>query len=155
MSYNKNQGTSTLKKHVYHEQPYLYKKWRLFLLQMVTKTQSEKHGSKKRKIVPFLKSHNFLAINLFTTNQIFYNKAFLEDLVLYVAQGYQHFMGAYHVTIGIFEIHNIIGVVMANQIKYLLDSFGLFDKVIAYVKDERKFKHFDFCINFCCFLFDP
>jgi hypothetical protein len=25
---------------------------------------------------------------------------------------------------------------MANQVKVLLDSFGLFDKVIAYVKDE-------------------
>jgi hypothetical protein len=24
-----------------------------------------------------------------------------------------------------------------NQVKILLDSFGLFDKVIAYVKDER------------------
>jgi hypothetical protein len=41
-----------------------------------------------------------------------------------------------HVTIRIFEVHNIVGVVMANHVKSLLDSFGLLDKVIAYVKDE-------------------
>jgi hypothetical protein len=52
MSYNKNHGTSTVKKIYCHEHPYLYKKWGLFLLQRVTKTQSEKQGSKKRKIVP-------------------------------------------------------------------------------------------------------
>ncbi len=39
-------------------------------------------------------------------------------------------------TIGIFEIHNIVGATMANQVKFLLDSFGLLDKIIAYVKDE-------------------
>jgi hypothetical protein len=41
------------------------------------------------------------------------------------------------VTIGIFEIHNIASVAMENQLKLLLNSFGLLDKVIAYVEDER------------------
>jgi len=41
-----------------------------------------------------------------------------------------------HVTIGIFEVHNTTSVPMANQVKSLLDSFGLLDKVIAYVKNE-------------------
>jgi hypothetical protein len=43
----------------------------------------------------------------------------------------------YHVTIWIFEVHNTISVTMANQVKYLLDSFGLLDKVMTYIKDER------------------
>jgi hypothetical protein len=38
-----------------------------------------------------------------------------------------------HVTIGIFEGHKIIGASMVNQIKFLLDSFGLFDKIITYM----------------------
>jgi hypothetical protein len=38
---------------------------------------------------------------------------------------------------GIFEVHNIASVAMANQVKLLLYSFSLLDKVIAYVKDER------------------
>jgi hypothetical protein len=41
------------------------------------------------------------------------------------------------VTIGIFEIHNSASATMANRVKSLLDSFGLLDKIIAYVKDER------------------
>jgi hypothetical protein len=41
-----------------------------------------------------------------------------------------------HVTIRIFEVHNITNASMANQVKSLLDSFGLFDKVTAYIKDE-------------------
>ncbi len=41
-----------------------------------------------------------------------------------------------HETIGIFEVHNTTSATMANQVKLLLDSFGLFDKVIAYIKDE-------------------
>jgi hypothetical protein len=32
VSYNKNHGTSTLKKHACHEHPNLYKKWSLFFL---------------------------------------------------------------------------------------------------------------------------
>jgi hypothetical protein len=41
-----------------------------------------------------------------------------------------------HVTIGIFEVHDIASVTMGIQIKYLLDALGLLDKVIAYVKNE-------------------
>jgi hypothetical protein len=41
-----------------------------------------------------------------------------------------------HEIIGIFEVHNTTSATMANQVKLLLDSFGLFDKIIAYVKDE-------------------
>jgi len=37
--------------------------------------------------------------------------------------------------IGIFEVHNITSASVANQVKGLLDSFGLLDKVFAYVKD--------------------
>jgi hypothetical protein len=42
-----------------------------------------------------------------------------------------------HVIVGIFEVHNTIDVAITNQVKVLLDFFGLFDKVIAYVKDEE------------------
>jgi hypothetical protein len=31
----------------------------------------------------------------------------------------------------------MVGVAMVNQVKVLLDSFGLFDKIIVYVKDRR------------------
>jgi hypothetical protein len=40
----------------------------------------------------------------------------------------------YHVTIGNFEIDNIVGVAMANYVKTLLDSFSLRNKIIAYIK---------------------
>jgi hypothetical protein len=72
-----------LKKHVYREHPNL-QEMGIFFLQRVTKTQSEKQATKKRKIVP-----PFQIINFFS-NQHIYNKlnllqhAFLEDLVLYV-----------------------------------------------------------------------
>ncbi len=38
--------------------------------------------------------------------------------------------------IGIFKVHDIISVDMGIQVKSLLDTFGLFDKLIAYVKNE-------------------
>jgi hypothetical protein len=41
-----------------------------------------------------------------------------------------------HVIIG-FEVGNTSSATMANQVRILLDSFGLLTKVIAYVKDER------------------
>jgi hypothetical protein len=41
-----------------------------------------------------------------------------------------------HVIVVIFEVHNTIGVAITNQVKVLLDVFGLLDKIIAYVKDE-------------------
>jgi hypothetical protein len=40
------------------------------------------------------------------------------------------------VIFGVFEVQNTIGATMANQVKILLDSFGLFEKVIGYVKNE-------------------
>jgi hypothetical protein len=39
-----------------------------------------------------------------------------------------------HVTMGIFEMHNITNASMANQAKVLFDSFGLLDNIVAYVK---------------------
>jgi len=41
-----------------------------------------------------------------------------------------------HVIMGIFGVQNITCATMANYVKVLLDSFGLFNKVIAYVKHE-------------------
>ncbi len=38
--------------------------------------------------------------------------------------------------VGVFELQNIDGVAMANQVNILLDSFGSLNKVIAYVKDK-------------------
>jgi hypothetical protein len=38
--------------------------------------------------------------------------------------------------VSIFEVHDIINRATTNQIKVLLDSFGLFEKKIPYVKDE-------------------
>ncbi len=34
------------------------------------------------------------------------------------------------------EVHNVVGVDMTIQIKVLLNSFGLLNKFITYVKDE-------------------
>lgn len=42
-----------------------------------------------------------------------------------------------HVIIGIFKIHSIANATMASQVKKLLHSFHLLDKVIACVKNER------------------
>jgi hypothetical protein len=42
-----------------------------------------------------------------------------------------------HVNMGIFEVHNTIDVNMVIHVKMLLNSFGLLNKVIAYVKNER------------------
>jgi len=41
-----------------------------------------------------------------------------------------------HVIVGVFEMKNIIGASMGNHVKIILDSFGLLDKLIAYVKNE-------------------
>ncbi len=41
-----------------------------------------------------------------------------------------------HIIVGIFEVKNIIGTSMANQVKILLNSFGFLDKIIADVKNE-------------------
>ncbi len=52
VSYNKNHNISALKKCACREHLNLYKKWGLFLLLKVIKTQSERRGSKEKKIVP-------------------------------------------------------------------------------------------------------
>ncbi len=59
VSYNKNHGTSALKKHVCHEHLDLYKKWGRFLLHKVAKTQSDKQETNKSKIVPPSQITNF------------------------------------------------------------------------------------------------
>jgi hypothetical protein len=43
-----------------------------------------------------------------------------------------------HVTVRVFEVQNIIDGTIENQVKILLDSFGLLDKVIIYIKNETK-----------------
>ncbi len=42
----------------------------------------------------------------------------------------------YNVTLGLFEATNTIKVAMATQVKDLLSSYDLLDKLIAYVKYE-------------------
>jgi hypothetical protein len=42
ISYNKNYGTSSLKKHVFNEHPKVYKRWGLFLLQIFLETINDK-----------------------------------------------------------------------------------------------------------------
>jgi hypothetical protein len=41
-----------------------------------------------------------------------------------------------HVIVNIFEVHDIINGTVTNQIKVLLDSFGLLEKIVPCVKDE-------------------
>ncbi len=58
---------------------------------------------------------------------------------------------------GIFEVHNITSITMANHVKALMYSFGLFDKVNAYVKDKRsKLNTLIFTLTsvITCFLFN-
>jgi len=40
------------------------------------------------------------------------------------------------VTVGLFEAIDMFGVVMVAQMKELLSSYNLLNKLIAYVKDE-------------------
>ncbi len=39
-------------------------------------------------------------------------------------------------TVRVFEVQNTTNGTMENQVKILLDSFGLLNKVITYVKNE-------------------
>ncbi len=41
-----------------------------------------------------------------------------------------------HVIVDIFKEQNKTSIAMANQVKILFDSFDLFNKVIAYVKNK-------------------
>jgi hypothetical protein len=42
-----------------------------------------------------------------------------------------------NVTIGLFIVESTMGIAMVEQMKDLLGSFGLLNKVIAFVKDKR------------------
>ncbi len=76
VNYNKNHGISILKKRACPEHPDLYKKWKLFLLQRVTKTKVKTRGQRRGKLSPFVKSQMFLATNGLITNQILYSRPF-------------------------------------------------------------------------------
>ncbi len=41
-----------------------------------------------------------------------------------------------HILVGIFEVQNTLGATMATQVKMLMNSSSLFNKVIVYVKDK-------------------
>jgi len=41
-----------------------------------------------------------------------------------------------HVIVDIFKEQNQTSIAMVNQVKILFDSFGLFDKVIPYIKNK-------------------
>jgi hypothetical protein len=41
-----------------------------------------------------------------------------------------------HVIIGLFEVHETIGLFMVGQLHTLLEKFDLMHNVIAFVKDE-------------------
>jgi hypothetical protein len=41
-----------------------------------------------------------------------------------------------HITVGIFEVHEITSATMVVQLRDLLIQYELLDKVITYVKDE-------------------
>jgi hypothetical protein len=56
-----------------------------------------------------------------------------------------------HVIVGVFEVQNTIGATITNQVKTILSSFGSFNKVIGYFKNEDE--HIDQCFEFCSFLF--
>jgi hypothetical protein len=52
-------------------------------------------------------------------------------------------MATYSYNSGLFEVHNTLSVNMVEHVKSLLGSFGLLDKVIAYVKDEGNNLHYN------------
>jgi hypothetical protein len=41
-----------------------------------------------------------------------------------------------HITIGIFEAHDMSGATMVVKLKQILDKFSFAQKILAYVKDE-------------------
>jgi len=59
-----------------------------------------------------------------------------HDIFAMVASFLNDYWVPSHVTMGIFEIQNTTCATMANPVKVFLNSIGLFDKVITYVKDE-------------------
>jgi len=60
-----------------------------------------------------------------------------------------------HVIVEVFEVQNTIGATMgANQVKILLDSFGSFNKIIGYVKNEgSNLNTLTIALKFVVFLF--
>jgi hypothetical protein len=88
LNYNKDHGTSSLKKLVFHEHVEECKRWDLFLVQKAQGDGPQGETTKKRKNIP-----PFLIIEFFGTQQP-YNKidptqhAFFEDLILYIMKGY-------------------------------------------------------------------
>jgi len=54
-----------------------------------------------------------------------------HDTFAMVVSSLNDFWEPGHVIMGIFEVQNTTRVAMANYVKVLLDSFGLFDKFIA------------------------
>ncbi len=60
----------------------------------------------------------------------------LNNTIAMVVNFINNYWQPFHVIVGVSEVQNIDGVTMANQVNVLLDSFGLLNKVIAYVKDK-------------------
>ncbi len=54
----------------------------------------------------------------------------------------------------VLEMQNKIGATMANQVKILLDSFGSFNKIVGYVKNEgSNLNTLTIILKFVVFLF--
>jgi hypothetical protein len=58
------------------------------------------------------------------------------DTFLMVVNFVNIFWEPIHVIVRVFEVQNTIDETIKNQVKILLDSFGLLNKVITYVKNE-------------------
>jgi hypothetical protein len=58
------------------------------------------------------------------------------DTFVMVVSFINNFWELIDVTIRVFEVQNSTDGTMKNQVKILLDSFGLLNKVITYVKNE-------------------
>jgi hypothetical protein len=58
------------------------------------------------------------------------------DTFVMVVSFINSFLKLTHVIVRIFEVQNTIDGTMESQVKILLDSFGLLDKVIIYIKNE-------------------
>jgi len=58
------------------------------------------------------------------------------DTFVMVVSFINSFWEPIHMTVRVFEVQNTTNGTMENQVKILLDSFGLLNKVITYVKNE-------------------
>jgi hypothetical protein len=93
------------------------------MLASVVKTTKEKY------VLP-----TFASCITCTTSFDFWMSHFGHDTFVMVVSFLNDFWEPNHVTIRIFKVQNTTNVAMANQVKVLLHFFGLFDRVIAYVK---------------------